>query len=287
MLKDYFKNISIDDLLNMPIDECFKDIMAKFEKIQDSIGAMVQKDDSKSLTAVKIGSVLTFAIINKIAHGQNLKNFTKEDWADIADSVNQYAICMADEDYSVFIFTLYANYIDVSAGWVEDRCSEAMITSIRALAEEIRSESDEFKNGDVDEVHYTEDCLWTCLEAMIKLTSATVGSLEGQEMSELAEACATMAFEYGRLVLYRKEQAILQEFLNDQCWLDDELKKKYDLYISEVNRQSEIFMGLIENAFAPDFKSRLNNSVHLAQLTGVKEQDILKNVNDVDAFFLD
>lgn len=65
--------------------------------------------------------------------------------------------------------------------------------------------------------------------------------------------------------------------------------KSFDSDFEEikVNRQSEIFMGLIENAFAPDFKSRLNNSVHLAQLTGVKEQDILKNVNDVDAFFLD
>ena len=103
---------------------------------------------------------------------------------------------------------------------------------------------------------------------------------------QLAQAVASIAFEYGRYLLQR-EQHLLSEYLVQQHTLDLELQDKYDAFIKDLLADAESFMNLVDHAFAPDFEALLMNSAKLAKCAGGNELEILDSVEKVDAFFLE
>lgn len=181
---------------------------------------------------------------------------------------------------------MYAKYIDASVSLLDGRASEKTIAAILKVADELRQTSRAFQNSDTDEVNYIEACLWLCLEAIIKLISAYLGSFGGEILAELSQAVAGLGFEYGRLMLYQKEQALLTAYLENQRVLDERLQQEYDAYITEVQRNAACFNELIHQAFDADFKEKLKLSATFALAVGVLKTEILKNNTDIDAFFL-
>ena len=122
---------------------------------------------------------------------------------------------------------------------------------------------------------------------MIKLLSSSLTTLIGKEYSQLAQAVSQLAFEYGRYVLYAKEQAILSAYIENQYVLDNQLQKQYDAFCADVREQAEQFKKLVDDAFSPDIHNALIQSAALARAAGVKEEELLTSIEDVDAFFMD
>ena len=120
---------------------------------------------------------------------------------------------------------------------------------------------------------------------MMKLLAAYKTSFLPKEYSELFQAVCDFAVQYSRLSLYSKEQALLAEYLEHQCKLDQQLKNKYDMYMAELNERSEHFNRLLDNAFDPDFRNMLRSSVDLARATGVDENQILDSIDKIDDYF--
>ena len=108
----------------------------------------------------------------------------------------------------------------------------------------------------------------------------------GPEFTYLTQAVAQLAFEYGRLVLLTREQKLLESYLENQRVLDEKLQAEYEEYLAELNEYSERFRGLIDAAFTPGIHDSLIQSVDLARASGVKEEDLLTSIEDVDDFFL-
>ena len=288
MTLELIKTLGIDDLVDLPVTEYAEKGMAIYRKLQDSLAVMAGSDDSESLTKMKIGTVLTIAVLKKIATDKVMpKAFTKEDWAQIAESVKDVAIYMDDRDYSLFVFGLYTDYVRGSAGYFQGIAPQEKIDAINALADELQEKANLLKAEIISEVAYTEDCLWICLEAMIKLLSCMTYLTGNQNVAEFAQAAAMYAFEYGRFVLYRKEQALVTEYLENQRQLDAKLQAKFEAYKAELEAESNQFMALVDNAFDPQFRASLHASAELARAAGVKEEEILKTVEDVDEFFMD
>lgn len=88
-------------------------------------------------------------------------------------------------------------------------------------------------------------------------------------------------------MLYSRELEIVNQFVESQYQLDAELEKKYTAYLEDLQRESEKFCTLIDNAFAPNFRDAFLHSVLLARTVGVKVEDILSTTKDIDSFFLD
>ncbi len=80
---------------------------------------------------------------------------------------------------------------------------------------------------------------------------------------------------------------ILNRYIQNQYALDEELKCEYEKYLEEVNEHARRFQGLIENAFSSNLHEALVQSAALAREAGVKEEEILGSVEDVDAFFME
>ena len=273
--------------MKSPLGDQIQHAMHIFDKVQAHYFALAEKQDEMGMTGIKAVTVLTFAILRKIADGKLPSQLDGQDWKEIAAVVDQYAVLTDDQQYSVFIFSLYERYIRHSVIQIEEIISEETAAMINGLADELRSKADALGAGYISEVTYIEDCLWISLEAMLKLLASTAALCNDQRIVDFAQALTSYAFEYGRLMLYSRELEIVNQFIESQYQLDAELEQKYAAYLEDLQKESQQFYTLVDNAFVPNFRDAFLHSILLAKTVGVKEEDILSSTEDIDSFFLD
>lgn len=286
MLGDLLFDMAFDELTASPAAQKLSQAMEAISAVQKKLFALSDNGDGASLNLLRIGSVFQFFLIDKLASGKKAGELSQEDWKDIADKVSQYAICEDGQAYTEFVFTLYADYIQVSVKQLKKNASEESLASISGLESSIRQKTELLREGEIKEADYVEDCLWLSLEAMIRLLSASLTSVIGSEFTQLAEAVSQLAFEYGRCVLYAREQALVESYLQNQRVLDDQLQREYDAYLAAVRENAERFQSLVDKAFSVNLHDALLNTAALAREAGVSEGELLTTMEDVDAFFL-
>ena len=285
-LKSYLKNLALDQLLNTPVGEKLGQAMETIQVVQNHFYAILEKRGELELTGGKAATIATFAILRKIAEGKSPSKFEADNWKDIAGAVSKFAILPSDQEYSVFIFTLFERYIRCSAELIKGVVPSKIIDTINALADELHNNAELLRNGIITEVKYTEDCLWAALEAMVKLLASATALMGDKRITDFSQAVASFAFEYGRLMLYRREQEIVNQFIISQHQLDEELEHQYTLFLAELNNQVEQFYLLVENAFVPNFRDAFLQSTLLAKAAGVRDEDILSCREEIDSFFM-
>lgn len=277
----------IDKLLDSPLREKLDTVITEMEKIQQLLAKADTKKDEKELNKTKTAAMAVLAILKKTAAGKNISDFSEADWKDIVHNISEYVL-LPDDAYSVFIFRMYESYVRCSVSIIQTFVSEEACEKILKLADELRANTELFHNGSIDEVRYTEDCLWISLEAMFKLLSATCSPLlKGEMVSELSAALTDFVFSYGRLMLYRREQEIISAYIEAQYVLDAELEEKYKSYLADLDEQTVRCRSLIEQAFSANYREAFLKSMLLVQETGAEESQILKSIEEIDSFFLD
>lgn len=289
--KDLVNGLTLEFLENTPAGSMLQSAISTYSKVQALLLRISSAEDEESLVALKIGTVLTEAFLEKFLQGTVPLDLTKADLAEIADRVIDIAVLMDGQDYSVFVFEQYARYIDLSAKLLaarSDARSADQIESILAVSKKLRSNSQKLQNGEITEPEYVEDCLWLSLEAILKCFSAFLSCTTGTpEFGMLAQSISMLAFEYGRLMVCKKEQAILDASLKIQQQLDEDLSAEFDDYKSQLEADTAQFNELIANAFVPDFRDSLKSSAALASAAGVKGDDLLQTTSDIDRFFME
>ena len=284
---DMLQEMAIEELLNSQAGEKIQQAIKTIAAVQKNLFALAESEDSAGLNLLKIGTVFQIFLIDTLASKKDPEKMGSDEWRTIAQNVSEYAVLEEGQCYSEFVFGLYADYIDLSAKSISKVISKETYASIKSISTEIRCKTAQLRNEEIPETVYVEDCLWLSLEAMIKLLSSSLTTLIGKEYSQLAQAVSQLAFEYGRYVLYAKEQAILSAYIENQYVLDDQLQEQYDAFCSDVKEQADRFKKLVDDAFSPDIHNALMQSAALACAAGVKEEELLTSVEDVDAFFMD
>ncbi len=289
--RDLANGLTLDFLENTPAGSMLQSAISTYSKVQTLLLRLSSAEDEGSLTALKIGTVLTEAFLEKFLQGKAPQDLTRADLAEIADRVTDFAVLMDGRDYSIFVFEQYARYIEFSANLLAARSnarSNDHIGSILAVSQEIRNNSRKLHDGEISEPEYIEDCLWLSLEAILKCFSAYVSCTTGTpEFGMLAQSISMLAFEYGRLMACKKEQAVLDTSLKSQKQLDEDLSEEFEAFKNRLEAEEAQFNELIANAFAPEFRDSLRSSAALASAAGVKEEDVLRTANDIDRFFME
>ena len=287
VLRETAQEIAIEELRNSPAGIKLAKAMETVAAVQRNLCALAESEDSTQLNLLKIGTVFQIFLIDTLASGADPKKMKPEEWGSIASKVSQYAVLEEGQSYSEFVFTLYADYIDLSAKGLSRFISKEALGSIKSISTDIRSKTALLREEAISETAYVDECLWLSLEAMVKLLSSSLTMLIGTEYSQLAQAVSQLAFEYGRYVLYAKEQAILTAYIENQYMLDEQLRQQYDAFQAELTEQAERFNQLIDQAFSSDIRESLMQSADLARAAGVREEEILTSIDDIDAFFMD
>ena len=284
------KDLTIELLKDTSVEAELEKTFALYEKAQRTVLSLCNIDEEKDLTITKIGTILSLNLFGMLLGEKKPGDLTEDDWKKIADEVIEKAVLMDGQSYSIYIFDLYAEYIECSANVLGKRLPgkkrQGQIDAITDLSKELKEKKKQLEKGQITEVAYTEDCLWISLDAMVKCMATYIGCFTGEELSNFIQGTAALAFEYGRLVLYQKELALLDEYVQNQYVLDEQLQMKLDAYLKELKEESERFNNIINNAFDTDIRSALSGSVELARSAGVEEKEILKSINDIDDFFL-
>ena len=276
----------IEELLAADVGQRLKEAAETIAALQQGLRSLHEKGGSKQLELLKIGTVFQIFFLDTLASGKNAEDLTEEDWKNIAEKVYRYAVLEDGQCYSEFVFSLYADYIDISAETLRGITSEKSIDSIKQLSGTIRHNTELFRKDEMTETAYVEAELWLSLEAMLKLLSSSLTACIDTEYAELVQAVTQFAFEYGRYSLYAREREILDRDLQNQKVLDEQLKRDYEEYLEEVNARADVFQKLVDEAFSPDIHESLIQSVALAREAGVKEEELLTSVEDIDAFFM-
>lgn len=289
--RDLVNGLTLEFLENTPAGSMLQSAISTYSKVQALLLRLSSAEDEGSLTALKIGTVMTEAFLEKFLQGKAPQDLTRADLAEIADRVTDFAVLMDGQDYSVFVFEQYARYIEFSAKLLaarSDARSSDQIGSILAVSQEIRNNSRKLHDGEIPEPEYIEDCLWLSLEAILKCFSAYLSCTAGTpEFGMLAQSISMLAFEYGRLMACKREQAVLDASLKSQQQLDEDLSEEFEAFKNKIEAEEAQFNELIANAFAPEFRDSLRSSAALASAAGVKEEDVLRTANDIDRFFME
>lgn len=286
MTAEWIRDHGFELISGTELENRIRKALETIENFQKGLCTLADKEDENSLTLLKIGTILTFAIIKKRLNNKENGKFSKEDWADIAKAVGTYAVCMENQAYSEFVFLLYAEYIDFSLAVIADRISERAKSEICMLSQELRDKTELLHQGALGETVYIEECLWTALDAMLKLLSSWFGMTLGDEKEQLLSAATSLAFELTRYRLLKKEQIQLDACLEHQRELDEQLRCEYNAFLNELCAETDRFMDLIKNAFDPDFRKALRSSAELAAAAGVCEEEILDTPEKIDEYFL-
>lgn len=287
MIENMIKDMAIEYLNDTDIGKNIEQAMAVMQKVQMTAEAYYNDDSSEKLKICRIGTILTFGILSKVAEGKSIKKFDKMDWLDIANKVADYAILADGQQYSMSIFLAYAKYIDASVellrikGIKEEKC-----IAVENIAERVRQLSEELVAGTINEVDYTEECLWQLLEAMVKFVASYSSVLVSENVSEFLDGAAMLSLAYGRYFLYKKEQELLDLYLQHQYQLDEEIKPRLDEYNRLLKERQEEFDAIIADAFDDNIMNRLRSSIEVARKSGVMEEEILKDIASTDAFFM-
>lgn len=291
VLNEIIELLPIDELMDTPAGAQLKAAARLFESVQKHVYSLLEKQGEEGQTALKTGTVLTVGILKRLYSGKKLKEFTREDWKAICKEVDEDALLANDQQYTRYVFDLYAKYIRFSVSMIRtvEGMSQRTTDEIAGLADELDRKKQLLGKDNITEAAYIEDCLWISLEAMIKLLASTAVLSRhrfGEEYPELAQAVASCAFEYGRYALYSREQEILTEYLESQKALDKELAQKYADYLDAMKKETERFYLLVDHAFDPDFRETFLQSIALAKAVGVREENILQTEAEIDDFFL-
>lgn len=279
---DLIKDISISSLLNTQTGQDINHLYEIYKRFQQEMYALMTIEDPKGLASLKIGTVLVWSVISKLFSNKDKKisSFTEDDWKEIATAVSELAVKPDGQAYTEWVFSMYSEYIRSSANLILSDRKNAVL----ALADELDSEKSKLHDGQISESRYVEDCMWICLESMVKLLSSVI-SITGAN-GEKAQAIADFLVQYGRLMLYKKEQALLDEYLENQRVLDEVLKAEFENFKKELIEIAEKINSLIVNAYDPDIRVSLQNTAKLARVAGVPEEEILDTIEKIDDFFM-
>ena len=287
MPKDLIQEVVLEELLSDSAAQKIDQAMGTIESVQQGLYTLAVSEDSEKLNLLKVGTVFQIFFVDTLASGKKPTELKSEDWKNIALKVHHYAVLEDEQRYSEFVFKLYADYIDISAGVLSGKASQKSVDAIKEVADTIRHNTELLHKNEITEVAYIDACLWLSLEAMIKLLSTCLTMFAGEQLEQLAVAVSQLAFEYGRYVMYKKEQEILEKYIRNQHELDEQLRKEYEAFLKEVQENADRFNSLIEKAFSPDLHESLMESAALAREAGVKEEEILTTIEDIDSFFMD
>lgn len=257
-----------------------------YERLQENAYAVVTSEDSPELLKKKVGTILLFSVMEKINQGKSPNSFSTDDWKDVAEDISEYAVLMEGDKYSAFVFLQYANYIDASVEFCLNHISEDTKKQIASLAEELRSKTEDFRNGRAKEVDYVDDCLWISMEAMIKLLASYAERFAGEERGQFAQAVSGFSIAYARYVVCSKELERINGYFYKQQEVDSEIRKQLENCQSEIDEKSREFNLLLNHAFDEDFRIRLMNSARLAVVAGVSDDEVLDSMEKLDAFFM-
>lgn len=227
--------------------------------------------------AVEGGTAFVLSVAQKRRAGKKFKDFTDEDWVDIAGDTGFGLVKGGVRGLSIYSL---ANFTATSAA-----VASSIVTAAFGIAEQARR----LRQGEISELEFIENAELVALEAAV----GGLSSFVGQALIPIPVVGAVIGNTVG-IVMYsavasslsQREAELLERYLTEQRVLDEQLAANYQELVDQLAASMTDYLSVLERAFAPDVAVALLGSVELALALGVSADDVLDSEEKTSAYFL-
>lgn len=319
---DFFesnKNISFDDLEPslLEYDEVQKGTIHKTIAQEKEYLKNVDKqqrdkafDDNKSTlkeagqamavsSAIEGSTAFITCVISKIKSGKGIKDFTSEDWEEIATETgvgtvkggirgaSNYAVTSTVMSEAPKIYDAgICKEVLISYNKTVATTANAVVTASFGLAEQVHK----FRKNKITELEFLGNSQIVCLDASVSALSSLIGQMLIPVPvlgAIIGNAVGTMMYKIAKDSFSKKEQTIIEQYYEELIELNNKLDKQYQQFVFMLSKSFEEFLSILEKAFSPDINVALNGSVELAKACGVDANEILDTKEKAFAYFLE
>lgn len=228
--------------------------------------------------AIEGGTTFVLAVVEKRREGKKLKEFTSEDWIDIAGATGFGLAKGGVRGVSIYSLT---NFTATPAA-----VASAIVTAAFGIAEQ----ANKLRRGEIDELEFIENAEIVSLEAAVSALSSFVGQalipvpVLG---AVLGNTVGTVMYQAVSSSLSKREAELIAGYLEEQRVLEEQLAAEYQELIEKLDANMSDYLEVLERAFSPDVEIALLGSVELALDLGVAKEDVLDSEEKVFSYFLD
>lgn len=223
-------------------------------------------------------SSICLEINKKRKEGKKFQDFNGDDWKDIAGAAGTGTLKGGIRGASIYTLT---NYTATPAA-----VASAIVTASFGVADQAY----QLRQGQIDEQTFIENSETLCLDVSISALS----SFAGQVLipvpiigAVIGNTVGTMMYQIAKDNFSSYEQKIFEEYKESIYLVDKELNEQYQEFVDEMGKDMQMFMELLDKAFAPDISLAFEGSIELAKSCGVPTEEILDNKDKLTAYFLD
>lgn len=247
-----------------------------YEESKPTLGQAVQATAVSA--AIEGGTAFAMAIAGKLREGKQLREFSSDDWSEVARASGSGAMKGGVRGASIYALTNFT----ATPG--------AVASSICTASFGVAEQAHKFRNQEIDEIELIKSSEIVCLDAAVSALSSAIGQAVIPVPvlgAVIGNTVGTVIYQATKDNLSEYEQKVLAEYAEQQKQLDAELKNEYELLLDQIQIEMTEYMNLLEIAFHPDPIIALDGSIRLAAVLGVPQNEILDTSEKLDAFFLD
>ena len=235
---------------------------------------------SVTLTAAAFegGTAFVLAVVAKKREGTQLRDFSQQDWLDIAGETGLSFGKGGIRGSSIYALT---NFTATSAA-----VASSIITASFGIAEQ----ANKLRRGEIDELEFIENSELLSLEAAVSALSSFVGQAVIPVPvlgAVLGNAVGTIMYRTVASSLSKRESELIERYLDEQRVLDEQLAAEHQELIQKLDEGLSDYLGLLERAFSPNMQIALLGSAELARQLGVPAGEILDSEEKMHSYFLD
>ncbi|GEM31901.1 hypothetical protein NN3_29080 [Nocardia neocaledoniensis NBRC 108232] len=240
----------------------------------------LQEGSTVALTAAVTagGTAFVMAVFTRRRQGKRLKEFTGQDWLDIAGETGLGAGKGGVRGLSIYTLT---NFTTTSA---------AVASSIVTASFSIAEQANKLRRNEIDELEFIETSELIALEAAVRALSSFIGQAAIPVPvlgAVIGNTVGIVMYKAVASSLTKREAALIERYLEEQRALDEQLDTEYRALLDKLDQSMSDYLGLLERAFSPDVEVAFVGSVALAAALGVVAEEILDSAEKVEAYFLD
>lgn len=253
----------------------------KAKAIDNSAPSMAEAARVTGVAAAVSGGIsFVMAVAKKKKVGKNITQLTSDDWKDIGIDTGKGTVKGGISGLSIYTLTNFTNtpaplasaYVSATFGVVN-------------LAKQ-------YNNGEITSSDFIENSQLVCMDSAISAIGAGLGSviipvpiLGAVIGSIVANTMSSISKDY----LDKREQELIGEYNRRYMVEIGKLDKEHLLIFSKIMQQYYVLGEITTIAFDFNLNSKLRfeKSIDLARVHSVNEDEILKNKEDIDRYFLD
>lgn len=227
--------------------------------------------------AVEGGTAFVSAIARRRKNGKRIKEYTTEDWEGIFRESGTGVVKGGIRGISIYALT---NFTATPAAVASSLCTASF-----GIAEQAHL----MRIGKITQEQFITNSEILCLDVSVSALSSCIGQAVIPVPvlgAVIGNTVGTLLYQIAKDNLSHREQRTIEDYLRYLAELDAELDKKYRRYIDELNAGIRKYYGMLERAFSPNYDEALDGSVALALSLGVPVGELLKDVPEIDDYFM-